>query len=254
MRICFEIDAFAPHERRLTSNRWGAAIHLTKFPRDIEIVKPRLILDPRLTVICMMRDPRDVIVSRHHLSSRRQYWTPLVNWKMGVRHLRNIISHSNVIVIQYEQLVTDPDRTQEMLAHRLPFLRRKGLFSEFYKSSRVSERSELAMKGARAIDKGSVGVWRTHLPRVAEQLKSHGSISQELIEFGYEKDDRWMQILGDAAIDGGVSQATEARKVPMASAIKRAIKRKFRAPARWTKAWLNAIVGLLSSALRLPWG
>ena len=75
MATCFEIDAFEPHEASLCQHKRGVQIYLTKNPVDLNIVGPRLRIDRHLHVIAMLRDPRDVIVSRHKLDPVH-YWTP----------------------------------------------------------------------------------------------------------------------------------------------------------------------------------
>ena len=52
-----------------------------------------------------------------------------------------------------------------------------------------------ALGSLRPIDRSSMGVWRQHLPRVAGQLRIHGSISDDLIRYGYEPNRDWEVLL-----------------------------------------------------------
>ena len=70
---CFEIDAHVAHEASLDRHRRNVGIFFTKNPADLYIVGPRLRIDRHLHVIAMLRDPRDVIVSKHSQDPDR-YW------------------------------------------------------------------------------------------------------------------------------------------------------------------------------------
>src|SRR5262249_24060878 len=86
MIACFEIDAFEAHEAPLSVHRKNVDIYLTKNPVDLNIVGPRLLLARHLHVLAMLRDPRDVIASKHGRAPDR-YWIPLRFWR---RHARII--------------------------------------------------------------------------------------------------------------------------------------------------------------------
>jgi len=79
----------------------------------------------------------------------------------------------------------------------MPFLKAKAPFSRYHEISNPSEKSLQALGKVRPIAADGIGNWRQHLPRLAGQILIHGSITEDLIEFGYEKDDGWM-----AALDG----------------------------------------------------
>ena len=46
-----------------------------------------------------------------------------------------------------------------------------------------------------------MGKWKNNLPRVAGQIKIHGSITDDLIKYGYENDGSWEEILEDVEPD-----------------------------------------------------
>lgn len=67
MNACFEIDLWEEHEAPLFATPPGPGnIYLTKRPRDVMVVGPRLRVDPNLWVLCMIRGP-----AGHH---RQQAW------------------------------------------------------------------------------------------------------------------------------------------------------------------------------------
>ena len=144
----------------------------------------------------MLRDPRDVVTSRHGTGMARSR-APLRMWKRNFRNARPILDHPRVIPVRFEDLVAEPDKVQAEIARRLPFLRPTGAFTEFHRRADPSAKAVKALGGVRAISADSIGKWRHHLPRLAGQLSQHGPVTAELIELGYEQDDAWL-----AALDG----------------------------------------------------
>jgi hypothetical protein len=208
MAACFDIDAFDAHEARVTNHRWNAEVYLSKWPAEIFTVSPRLRLDEHFHVICMIRDPRDVVVSRHAIDQER-YWTPLHFWKKQIGHVRRLVGRRRFILVKYEDLVTRPDSVQDEIMRRLTFLRKKRNFGRFHEVATPSARATEALGGVRPITPRRIGNWRNHLPRVAGQIAVHGSIIEDLIEFGYEADDSWLSILKDVNPDYKPSHWTE---------------------------------------------
>lgn len=188
---CFEIDAYETHEASLGRHKRNAKIYLTKNPVDLHLVGPRLLVDRHFHVVAMLRDPRDVIVSKHNLDPN-QYWAPLRFWKRHTQVIRRLKHHSRFILVRYETLVQAPDAVQDYLMSRMPFLKRKAHFSEFHQFARPSAKAVRAMGSLRPMDASTIGNWRNHLPRVAGQISIHGPICQALIEFGYEQNDHWL--------------------------------------------------------------
>ena len=190
----FLIDLYSPHERRIhkwpPSSAISANIFLTKKPRDILVVEPLIKIMPNLYVIYLVRDPRDSVVSIHGKDPNR-YWTNLGFWKIYFPYAQKLKAHPRFIVVRYEDLVTNPDQIQNYLMERMPFLIKKASFSEYHLWANPSRDSMLALKGVRPLETGSIGNWRKHLPRLAGQIKIHGSISQDLIHYGYEQDNSW---------------------------------------------------------------
>jgi hypothetical protein len=196
MVACFAIDAFDEHEAQVFHFRRNCAVYLSKFPGFADLLRRRLRFDPHFHVILMLRDPRDVVTSRHGTDKAR-YWAPLRLWKSNFRNAKPILDHPRVIPVRYEDLVTKPDEVQAEIAWRLPFLRQTAAFTEFDRRADPSAKAVKALGGVRAISAGSIGNWRRHLPRLAGQLSQHGPVTAELIELGYEPDDAWL-----AELDG----------------------------------------------------
>lgn len=194
MIACFAIDAFDDHEAQVFKLRRDCAVYLSKWPGAMISVRRRLRFDPHFHVILMLRDPRDVVTSRHRQDTVR-YWAPLRLWKRNFRYARSILDHPRVIPVRYEDLVREPDTVQAEIARRLPFLRPTGVFTEFHRRAVPAATAVRALGGVRAFTADSIGKWRRHLPRLAGQLARHGPITTELVELGYETDDAWLAAL-----------------------------------------------------------
>ena len=78
---------------------------------------------------------------------------------------------------------------------RMPFLEKRAPFSRYHETAEPSGKSLDALRGVRPIAPDGIATWRDHLPRIAGQLRIHGSIADDLIEFRYEPDDTWLAVL-----------------------------------------------------------
>ena len=195
MKACFDIDCCVNHEKRLfIKPERECRIYLTKCPADIMIVGPSLKVDPDLYVIYMIRDPRDIICSKHERDPDR-YWASLRYWKTYTMYGRRLSGHPRFIEVRYEDFVSNPDAVQDRLADRIPCLKKRAPFSRYHEVARPSTSSETALRGVRPIRAVSVRKWKGHRERVAGQLALHGSLTEDLIAYGYEKDDSWMSDL-----------------------------------------------------------
>jgi hypothetical protein len=191
MIACFKIDLYTSHENSIYVYPPRLAnIFLTKMPQNLLVIQPLLRVMPNLYVIYMLRDPRDMIVSKHGMDKDR-YWASLTYWKTYTPYGLRLQPHPRFITIRYEDLVTQPDVVQEYLMKKMPFLVKRELFSKYHELAHPSKQSEDALGGIRPISPSGIGNWHKHLPRVAGQLQIHGSITKDLIEYGYEKDGTW---------------------------------------------------------------
>ena len=191
----FEIDLYPEHEARLGKCPPGKGrIFLSKSPKDIIIVRQHLQIMKNLHVLFVMRDPRDSAVSFHG-KNKEQYYGDLRYWKTYLPFFERVKDHPRFLCIKYEDLVRDPDRVQTLISERMPFLKYRDAFSNFHQHSKPSHKSSLAMKGLRKAEPGRIGNWRNHKARILGQIQQHGSISEDLIRFGYEEDDRWLEEL-----------------------------------------------------------
>lgn len=201
MITCFKHDKHYDHEMRF--NRTTIApdeILITKRPKDTPYMLPVLERSTDLCVIYLLRDPRDVIVSRHS-KDKTLYYSNIRLWKELQSSSQSLHGHSNFLQIRYEDLVTDPDQVQDSICARFPWLESIHRFSDFHNHAQVSDASATAMHNTRPIDAESVGVWKDHLERVRGQQMIHGSLTPVLIECGYETSGDWESSLKDVDPD-----------------------------------------------------
>lgn len=198
----------------------------TKNPNDTMLAPLVLPLDPSLHFIFMVRDPRDVVCSKHY-SAPDLYFTNLRVWREQARVARRMKDHPRFHIVRYEDLVTKPDEVQAALAKAMNFLARSTPFST-YEGEGADDQVEVdALNGPRAVEASRLGAWRDHMGRVKQQIKIHGSIDQNLIDFSYEKNSGWMEELHYIERDETPSLTPE-----HLSAMKRA--------SRGLKHWMHA--------------
>ncbi|MCH7982245.1 MAG: sulfotransferase, partial [Proteobacteria bacterium] len=104
MFACFDIDVACVHESSVF-NRPDQEfdVYCSKDPNDLSSVRLALLLDPTLWVICLIRDPRDAIVSKH-AANPGKYCTNLSVWKRGLRSYRRLQKHPRFFEVKYEDL------------------------------------------------------------------------------------------------------------------------------------------------------
>ncbi|QHJ88551.1 sulfotransferase family protein [Aequoribacter fuscus] len=195
MSACCHFDKLYGHETRF--NRTQASdgqTLLTKRPKDTQFMPRVLASVPEFWVIYCLRDPRDVVVSKHRIAGDK-YYSNLRLWREQHGFAQRMQTHERCITVRYEDLVRDPDAVQSMLQKQIPWLTCTHPFSEYHQHAKLSAQSERAMHGLRSINTDSIGRWRDNLPRIVSQIQRHGDISALLIECGYEADTSWMNEL-----------------------------------------------------------
>ena len=210
MVTCFHVDKHYDHEIRfnLVSGKDGELV-ISKRPKDIMYMAD-VLDDPELYVIYILRDPRDVIVSRHG-KNRELYYSNIRLWREIHSYAKRLSGHKRFLEVRYEDFVTDPDAVQAAIAEKFPWLIKIHDFSQYHKHAQVSEKSRLAMHSVRPIAPTSIGVWKQHLPRIQGQQDLHGSLTPDLVACGYERSSDWEHVLDNVQPD--VSRSLYAEKV-----------------------------------------
>ena len=150
--------------------------------------------DPELYVIYVLRDPRDVICSRHG-KDKSVYYSNIRLYRELHAYAKTMYGHERFLEVRYEDFVRDADATQRMIEEKFPWLEKKHDFSQYHEYARVSAKSVTAMHSVRPIAPTSVGVWTQHPGRIKGQQMIHGSLTPLLIECGYEASGDWERVL-----------------------------------------------------------
>lgn len=202
MKTCFEIDCSCDHEAPISVSNSSFGICdtiLTKHPSSTKGLEKVLKWDPNLYIICLIRDPRDMVCS-YHGKIEDKYYCDLQFWLNFIENYKNLQSQSRVLLIKYEDLTENPSLIQEQIMKGMPFLSKKYNFSDFHLYAKPVNDSIKALKNLRPIESKGIGNWRNHLPRIKQQIQEFGSIDDSLIAFGYEDDSKWTQVLNEVKL------------------------------------------------------
>ncbi|WP_417873708.1 hypothetical protein [Xanthomarina gelatinilytica] len=196
-KSCFNIDCSCDHEAPISKSNssFGKCnTVLTKLPSSTH--RLRTILDnvKSVYVVCVIRDPRDMIVSYHGRITDK-YYCGLNYWFKFLNDYEKLKNHPRFILIRYEDFTANPDKIQKQIEQKFPFLKHKHKFSEYHLYAKPDDDTLKALKKLRPIESKGIGTWKKHLPRIKQQLIKHGDISESLIQFGYEENAEWEKIL-----------------------------------------------------------
>lgn len=211
---CHEVGGHSPHEESIFDDPpLEKGVYCSKRPHDIHRVGALLSWDPSLWVVVVGRDPRDIIVSRHR-NYPDVFFYNLRQWRECDRSGRGLEGRERVLFVRYEDLTGAPDSVQERLETFFPHIPRKAPFSEFHLVATPSDASKKALGGVRPVSTKSVGSWRRFKGRLAAQMAIHGSLEDDLVRLGYEKDAAWLSELEGVKPDNGISKESEGAPSP----------------------------------------
>lgn len=121
---------------------------------------------PEITVIWMLRNPVDVLTSKH--KKRAGYYVDPYRLVASLNLYNQFRNDPQVITVRYEDLVSNPERVQAMLQERLeldlirPFRECHGHFPRFKQNLE-------ALHSVRPIDTDSLDKWKTN-PELSRYL------------------------------------------------------------------------------------
>ena len=188
---CYPHEGHSEHEETIFKVKPQASgLRLSKKPNDALWMAPLLERDPNLYVIAMMRDPRSVICSMHK-AWPGMYFCNYPVWKRAEKAITEIQAHPRVMVLRYEDLVSDPKGVQQRMEDIFPFLQRSHDFDRFHEVAESGEDAQNALGGLRQVDLSRIAGWREHLPRLKQQLQRYPQLAQDLITHGYESNNDW---------------------------------------------------------------
>lgn len=197
MKTCSNVNSVSDHEASICVSNTalgGRGIIISKYPVEIDVVYRPMLVNPNLYVICLIRDPRDMVVS-YHGAYPDIYWSSLKFWHFFLKYYNRLKDHPRFHIIKYEDFVRMPDKVQTLLSKKIPILKPIHNFSDYHLYAEPSLVSSLALKDVRPITPKGIGSWKNHLARIKQQIKVHEDISESLFAFGYEKDKKWLELL-----------------------------------------------------------
>lgn len=195
MRIGFQFDDFCQHEQSIFTQPEGHPdLFLSKKPSDIKRIRPLLKADLNLFTIYMVRDPRSVITSMHK-NFPGKYFCNFRIWNDCDKVARTLLDHPRFLQIRYEDLVQDPDRIQDQIQAKFPFLIKMHSFTEYRKMAKPSKDAHMALGGVREISSEKISTWKKFLPRVMYEISANPEMIKILISKGYEENSKWTSIL-----------------------------------------------------------
>lgn len=149
--------------------------------------------------VLMTRDPRAVLTSIHH-SNPGEYYVSADRWRAIYSYWEWATSAEDVVTVRYEDLICEPDRTQQILADFVGW-EVCHPFADFHNA--VPEGFDTrALNGVRKLDPKNTERWRNpeHHDRLVSLLSSElPELPQCLQDLKYESDDGWVSAYLDSA-------------------------------------------------------
>lgn len=169
----------------------GKDFILTKYPMDILDIDNILTVYKNAWIIFMIRDPRDVIISKHYKEPDR-YWVDFKEWNDSITIYERMSEYDNKILIRYEDLINAPNEVQNNIREKLG-LEKNYNFTDFFTHTTESHKDVKALSGVRPIDPNNTKKWTKdeHFDRIKQQLLNYPELSDILVKYGYEKSNDW---------------------------------------------------------------
>ncbi|MFC2970512.1 hypothetical protein [Acidimangrovimonas pyrenivorans] len=177
----------------------------------------------RIDLIVSLRDPRDILVSRHakvpddyFCSADAMYFVPgdrpperTAPGLLAIHDLSMAVAESSlfpqgVFFLKYEDLVADPEAVQGLLEQGLG-LRFSGRFGDFH-AAEIPGALQGPLNGVRPVE-AAEAKWRRpeHRARIIDQFTRFPALFTVLDQLGYETDRGWFEALcADEVAEAGV--------------------------------------------------
>ena len=174
---------------------------LSKCPNDVFAIERiaahyAAAVDGVASFVLTVRDPRDIMTSRHAAYTRdRGYYVTPERFAAVWKALRAARARDDAVVLRYEDLVRAPDSVERLFAARFGW-RAEMPFARFHERAVARGRDSMtdgALGGLRPLDATRVERWRDaeHRRRLAELVATTPALAEACIELGYETDDAW---------------------------------------------------------------
>ena len=198
---------FLEQEKSALNYEFDDEICLTKRPLDCFNLGKifEMYSEDDVRILFSIRDPRDVICSVHQAAAhdyfigfQNQYF---VNPAANVATLTNpglwdtfqvwskFSRQKNVYTVRYEDLVTNPTATLELIS---AFLGEDLLDdNQITENTRIPKGMTAPLNGIRKIDDNSVGIWKKHPQRIWQEFTDHEKMHLIMAQWDYELNPNW---------------------------------------------------------------
>ncbi|MBS0016782.1 MAG: methyltransferase domain-containing protein [Arthrospira sp. SH-MAG29] len=139
-------------------------------------------------IIFMIRDPRDVLVSEHGAKPGEPWIKDPKRWIDNALILKKVKEHERVLLIKYEDLVTEPDAIQEKMAVQFGFEINRPFSDCWQHFQPISPDYLKSIKEIKPLEIDKIGVWNKDPKKkdyVTQKLAQRPEIYDLMKEFGY---------------------------------------------------------------------
>ena len=152
-----------------------------KFPK--KIYQLDTLMKPDLGVIYMLRDARDVLISKH-FQKPHKYWTPIRRWVEAAEIAVKYENHPQVHILKFEDLLRSPDKIQFSLAQKFGLIPLRSFAAAHKYFDKTDDYNIQTMNGIRPLDKSRIGAWKTKRA-AAKRFMENEDVQKYMRHFGY---------------------------------------------------------------------
>jgi hypothetical protein len=182
---------------RVAAYKWrNDAVIISKLPSDICVLAELQAFyrrrSARLRPIVLLRDPRDVLTSRHATTGDDAYFIDIGEWRQYHDAVARHLADRDVLIIRYEDLVSDLAAIQARIDSFTGEPSQRP-FADSHKEGR-QDFDTLNLNGVRPVEAGNVARWQrpAHRARLEQILREVPDLARILIDTGYEPDSQWV--------------------------------------------------------------
>ena len=156
----------------------------SKAPSNIRYISEIMqYFNNRVKFIHIIRDPRDVVLSKHPKKEDR-YWVSPERWLKDVRRGLAYKDHPNVLTIKYEDLIEQPDKTIDKICWFIDENECEKLHN--WREHTKIKRSQALFGKIKPLHKKSIGKWKENADEAQiDQLMNDEEIRQTMKDCGY---------------------------------------------------------------------
>lgn len=162
---------------------------VSKRPKLVKKLAQLIEKNKTLHIIYMLRDPRDVIVSKHpKFDKKGVYYTSPKRWIASVEVLTGVPKINRLTIVRYEDLLKDPLKCQNLLSNRFGLVEAIP-FTECHTKFKLIDKDGVeSMHGARPFDQSRIGAWKSNpkdVRYVESALKKYPIIAELMNKYDY---------------------------------------------------------------------